>query len=72
MWRVTSLLEDTCVHVGQKVALAGSVRATVGRIFIKEGKVSSSEDLSPVLVKFLTLPSGFFSTGDFRLRFYFN
>ncbi|PWN28852.1 hypothetical protein BDZ90DRAFT_230860 [Jaminaea rosea] len=41
MWRLTTLLDDTCVYVGQKIALAGSVRATVGRIFIREHKVTS-------------------------------
>lgn len=41
MWRVFQNLEDTCVYCGQKVTLAGSVRATIGRIFIKEKKVTS-------------------------------
>ncbi|PWZ00659.1 hypothetical protein BCV70DRAFT_174985, partial [Testicularia cyperi] len=41
MWRVFQNLEDTCVYCGQKVTLAGSVRATIGRIFIKERKVTS-------------------------------
>lgn len=41
MWRLTALLEDTCVYVGQKISLAGSVRATIGRIFINERKVTS-------------------------------
>lgn len=41
MWRITALLEDSCVYVGQKINLAGSVRATIGRIFIKERKVTS-------------------------------
>ncbi|KAJ1029719.1 hypothetical protein NDA13_002962 [Ustilago tritici] len=41
MWRVFQNLEDTCVYCGQKVTLAGSVRATIGRIFIKQSKVTS-------------------------------
>ncbi|CDS82039.1 related to IML1-subunit of the Seh1-associated complex [Sporisorium scitamineum] len=41
MWRVFQNLEDTCVYCGQKVTLAGSVRVTIGRIFIKEKKVTS-------------------------------
>lgn len=42
MWRLSILLEDTCVYVGQKVTLANCVKATVGRIFINEKKVSTS------------------------------
>ncbi len=41
MWRISLLLEDTCVYVGQKITLAGSVRATIGRIFIRERKVTA-------------------------------
>ncbi|PWN18847.1 hypothetical protein BCV69DRAFT_284821 [Microstroma glucosiphilum] len=41
MWRLTASLEDTCVYFGQKVNLVGSVRATVGSIFIDQRKVSS-------------------------------
>lgn len=41
MWRLLTLLEDTCVYVGQRVTLAGCVRATIGRIFINERKVMS-------------------------------
>lgn len=41
MWRLGALLDDRCVHVGQKVTLAGCVRATIGRIFINEKKVMS-------------------------------
>lgn len=41
MWRLVILLEDTCVYLGQKVVLAGCVRATIGRLFIKERKVTS-------------------------------
>ncbi|KAN0063251.1 vacuolar membrane-associated protein iml1 [Thecaphora frezii] len=41
MWRFVQNLEDTCVYCGQKIVLAGSVRATIGRIFIKEKKVAS-------------------------------
>lgn len=41
MWRLSIMLEDTCVYVGQKVTLANCVKATVGRIFINEKKVSS-------------------------------
>lgn len=41
MWRLLTLLEDTCVYVGQRVTLAGCVRATIGRIFINEKKVMS-------------------------------
>ncbi|SPO38581.1 probable Vacuolar membrane-associated protein IML1 [Pseudozyma flocculosa] len=41
MWRFLQNLEDTCVYCGQKIVLAGSVRATIGRIFIKEKKVTS-------------------------------
>ncbi|PWN42538.1 hypothetical protein IE81DRAFT_313369 [Ceraceosorus guamensis] len=41
MWRLANQLEDACVYVGQKITLAGCVRATVGRIFIKEKKVTS-------------------------------
>ncbi|PWN32837.1 uncharacterized protein FA14DRAFT_162096 [Meira miltonrushii] len=41
MWRLVTLLEDTCVYVGQRVTLAGCVRATIGRIFINERKVMS-------------------------------
>ncbi|CAO1632925.1 unnamed protein product [Sympodiomycopsis kandeliae] len=41
MWRLTAQMEDTCVYVGQKITLAGSVRAHIGRIFIKERKVTS-------------------------------
>ncbi|UZJ56765.1 hypothetical protein CBS101457_006085 [Exobasidium rhododendri] len=41
MWRLSTLLEDSCVYVGQKVTLANCVRATVGRIFINERKVMS-------------------------------
>jgi hypothetical protein len=40
MWRLSILLEDTCVYVGKKVTLANCVKATVGRIFINEKKVS--------------------------------
>jgi hypothetical protein len=40
MWRLSTLLEDSCVYVGQRVTLANCVRATVGRIFIDEKKVS--------------------------------
>lgn len=40
MWRLSILLEDTCVYVGQKVTLANCVKASVGRIFINEKKVS--------------------------------
>lgn len=40
MWRLSTLLEDSCVYVGQKVTLANCVRATVGRIFIDGKKVS--------------------------------
>lgn len=41
MWRLSLQLEDTCVYVGQKIALSNLVRATVGRIFTKERTVSS-------------------------------
>ena len=41
MWRISLMLEDTCVYVGQKITLAGSVRATIGRIFVRERKVTS-------------------------------
>ncbi|CAO1613053.1 unnamed protein product [Parajaminaea phylloscopi] len=40
MWRLATLLEDTCVYVGQKIALAGCVRATIGRLFVNERKVT--------------------------------
>ncbi|PWN51551.1 hypothetical protein IE53DRAFT_46245 [Violaceomyces palustris] len=41
MWRFFQSMEDTCVYCGQKIVLAGSVRATIGRIFIKQKKVTS-------------------------------
>jgi hypothetical protein len=41
MWRLAASLEDTCVYVGQRITLAGCVRATVGRIFIDAKKVTS-------------------------------
>lgn len=40
-WRIVSLLEDSCVYVGQRITLSGCVKATIGRIFINEKKVMS-------------------------------
>lgn len=54
MWRLSMSLEDTCVYVGQKISLAGCVRATVGRIFIREKKVRVSPEtrLEPACIFF--------------------
>ena len=41
MWRLTTALQDTCVYVGQRVHLSEGVRATVGRIYVGDRRVTS-------------------------------
>lgn len=39
MWRLGMSLEDQAIHVGQKVAFAGTIRAEVKSIFIEGHRV---------------------------------
>ncbi|WFD34191.1 vacuolar membrane-associated protein iml1 [Malassezia cuniculi] len=41
MWRLATSLQDQCVFVGHKVNLASGVRATIGRIFVRDKRVLS-------------------------------
>ena len=41
MWRLATSLQDQCVYVGHKVHLASGVRASIGRIYVRDQQVLS-------------------------------
>ncbi|CDZ97520.1 Uncharacterized conserved protein, contains DEP domain [Phaffia rhodozyma] len=42
MWRVGVSLEDSCIHVGQKISFMGCIKAEIKNIYINQRKISSS------------------------------